>query len=133
MAKLEFKGLDAILKKLDKFPDQIAKAIEKQGLKEAAEILKAEVEAQAPVGETGLLRSSVEVVPDRGKNGFVGMKVTIVGDGEGDPYYAAMNQFGTKEIPANPFMTRAIESKGEATKDKAIEAIGRLVDEELSK
>ncbi len=132
MASFDIKGLDAIVKKLDTLPEQLAKRLVKEGLAEAMEVMRAEVEANAPVGETGNLKAAVVVKP-KTKSGNLYVNVQIgAGDFQGDQFYAAMVEYGTKKQPPQGFMRRAFESKGEAVKNLAIEKITKVIDDALS-
>jgi HK97 gp10 family phage protein len=131
MSDFQISGLDAIVKKLDTLPEAIAKRLVKEGLADAMEVMKAEVEANAPVGATGNLKAAVVVKP-KTKQGNVYVNVQIgAGDFQGDQFYAAMVEYGTKNQPPQGFMRRAFETKGETVKNLAIEKITKVIDDAI--
>jgi HK97 gp10 family phage protein len=108
------KELDRALKGLE---PKVRRKVISRAIRTALKVVKAAVEAAAPVGESGNLRRSVVVRAVKGrKRGVIALEVRIgEGNFKGKTYYAAFIEFGTKDIPAHGFMRKAFDE----TKDQA--------------
>jgi HK97 gp10 family phage protein len=87
-----------------------------RGLHAGAEILADAVRRECPV-DSGFLRAHVRVTQELRPGGGVEY---FVGFGEqdfvGKTFYAAMIEYGTSRMPANPFMLRAIQTSAGAVR-----------------
>lgn len=130
MARFEIKGLDKLLKDLDKLTTAGAKKIARDAMKEAQQVMLQEARDNCPV-VSGKLRDSINVSP-KTSGGIVYMNVqTGEGDFKGEEFYGAMVEFGTKHMSPNGFMRRAADSKGEEVCDIALAKIADAVEKEL--
>lgn len=77
------------------------------GARAAARVMKAAVIREAPK-DTGFLASQVKIVTAPHGSGVSLYVVIDDRDFVGHSYYAAMVEYGTSKMPANPFMRRAI-------------------------
>lgn len=132
MSNFDIKGLDAIIKQLEKLPDEIAKQLVKEGMEQALEPMKEECERQAPTMSGGL-KASFEVKAGKTKGDRVSAVVHIGEDNMiGGKFYAPFVIYGTSKQPGNNFMARAFDAKAEQVRDLAIESIQKLIDKETS-
>ncbi|WP_254510418.1 HK97-gp10 family putative phage morphogenesis protein [Anatilimnocola floriformis] len=121
-------GVTVSWKKLEKELKQFDKKVQKKTLmrnmRKGMKIIKAEVEEQAPVGETGALADSVKIKAGRKSRTSASIKVQIgEGDFKGETWYAAAVEYGTSKMEANPFMRRSLDNKGDEAKNVAMTGI----------
>ena len=111
MAKMQLDGMENLLNEIDKLGAKGSR-IENTALRESGNIVKKAIEKEAPI-RTGNLKKNITVSRVKSKDGAKNIEV---GPGK-DAYYAAFLEFGTTNINANPFISRAYESsKQEAEK-----------------
>ena len=140
-SNIKLEGDDKVLKKLKAF---IAEADSVAGdiLTEAAEMLADEARklAPGPTGQKygkykhppGTLKKSIQVGEVRRKNGKVTQAVGVTKNSyfsQDDGYYARFQEFGTKDMPASPYM-RPAEVK---TRPKIRKHVNDKLKEELFK
>lgn len=114
-------GVAEIDRKLKGLVPKLQKKALRQSIRAGLKIVQREVKAQAPV-DTGLMKSKVKVRATKSKRkNNIGAEVRIGSDeglvktskGGKRAFYPAVVEFGSARVPANPFMRRAYESKGE--------------------
>lgn len=136
-------GIRDIDKKLRTLEPRLQKKVLRQAMRSGLKVQAAEVKAQAAV-DTGLMRSSVKVrAVKRKKRGSISLEVAISAktDGlvkqsaNGGAFYPAIEQYGSEKQgrAADPFATRAFESKGEASRQVTIAQIRAGIEREASK
>lgn len=129
-------GLGEAKKALDALPGVVAKKVLRKAIRQAMRPVKSAVEANAPVGETGAIRSAVKIrVPKKRRRNVIAIDVQIgKGDFTGDTYYAAMREFGHKirRTPRGPvvgvaegthYMERAAKSEEDGAKAEVVRLI----------
>lgn len=94
--KIEIKGIDKVIKNIDKYNDEIQNKI-KQVLADGGMKIQTEAQSRAPV-RTGTLRASIEYKPN-------GLQVEVVAGVD----YASFVEFGTRFMEPQPFLTPAFE------------------------
>jgi HK97 gp10 family phage protein len=88
------------------------KAREKKAVLAGAKILRDEVEARAPVGDTRKLKDNIIVTePQTDKNGEVYAYVGPRSEGKDAPFYGKFVEFGTSKMRAQPFVEPAFHTK----------------------
>lgn len=102
---------DEALKKLfrDTLPREARKAV-KQGARKGAKVVAESAKIKAP-RESGELRRSIKVrALKRTRTGKLGA-VVLTGDGffKGDQFYAGFIEYGTVNMPAQPFLRPAAD------------------------
>ncbi|MEK5038977.1 HK97-gp10 family putative phage morphogenesis protein [Sporosarcina sp. FSL K6-3457] len=83
----QIKGLDSLMKKLDNLGGNSHKSL-KVGIRKANKMVQGEAKLLAPVGDSGLLRNSIEEKTEE-KNGVITGKVST------NLYYGPYVEFGT--------------------------------------
>ena len=113
---VDFSEVDQALTKLARVERR--KTISK-AMRIASKPLLAKVKEMAPVGNTGALKKSIKLrVGKRRPRNNPGVTYSVVtSDGwfKGDQFYAGMVEFGTKKMPAHPFMRPAADQMREST------------------
>lgn len=122
------KALDKALKQLGpKFEKRIAKGAIRAG----ARVIAKQAKANAPK-ESGALKRSIQVVTRKTKGADVAVvtrhKKKDIKQGKGTAY-AHIIEFGSKYIPARPFLRPALDSKAK----EAVKAVGKYVQERIAK
>ena len=99
-------------KKLKTLESKIEKKLTRQALRAGAKIIAKEAKLRAPV-DTGELKSKIKVWALRRSRKRIGVLVgTSAKEYTGDQFYAAFVEYGTKDMPAKPFLGPAAEAKG---------------------
>jgi HK97 gp10 family phage protein len=132
---LKLKGLDKVLKRLDKLPDKVARAILKKGLTSALTPMADAARREAPV-DTGQTRAAVKITPARSKKGYIFANVRVgAGDYKGEQFYASFGIYGFERngilYPPDNWLGRAFDATHEAVRARAVETIGDAVAESL--
>jgi HK97 gp10 family phage protein len=138
MAKLvtcEIKGLDILQKRLEEMKQSAARKVVKAGLQAGGDVIKAEMERQAPK-ESGFLSENINVkmvkrgIQDVAGKAYVGPDGKVfypTGNGDRKPMRALVIagwlERGTKKMAANPFLTRAFEASKETALFKIVATI----------
>ena len=140
-------GLGSSQKALNALPIAVQKRVIRQAIRASMKPVKAAVQREAPIGDSGDLRSHVKLRAvqskgkgkNKGKGGIISFQVQIgMGDYKGEMYYAAMVEFGHAiravpkgpeigRVPANPFMQRAFDQTKDRARRHAVAAILRGV------
>lgn len=113
MINIQSGDLRAAQAALRRFPKEV-RADLPRAVKEAAEPVRAQAQTLAP-WRTGALAGSIRIVG-------VLNKVAVRAGGKG-PFYARFQEYGTKNMAANPFLRPAVDQRG----DKVREIIARLL------
>jgi len=117
--KIEIEGVKKLEKRLKSLEPKVGKGIVRGALKDAAKPLLQEAKERVPV-KSGDLKKSLRVRTMKRKKGRYGVEMaTKDGWFKGDQYYGAFLEFGTKNMPAKPFMRPAYDNK----KDEAASII----------
>lgn len=107
--------------KLKALPRKVSGKITRQALRSGAKVVQKQAQADAP-RKTGLLARSIKVRAAKRSRGRIGILVqTATGFFKGKSFYSGFIEFGRKtgsrksavrrEVPADPFMARALEKK----------------------
>ncbi len=103
------------------------KAKEKKAVAAGAEIIRAEIEARAPVDTGNLKRNIIATEPEEGPDGTIFSSVGPKSGDKGDPFYAKFIEFGTVKMRARPFIEPAFLAK----RRDAMEAMAEVMKEAL--
>jgi len=107
--KFDVRKLNRKLKTLE---SKVEKKLTRQALRAGAKIIAKEAKLRAPV-DTGELKSKIKVWALKRSRKRIGVLVgTSAKEYTGDQFYAAFVEYGTKDMPAKPFMGPAAEAKG---------------------
>jgi len=99
-------------KKLKQLESKLEKKIIRQALRAGAKVVAKEAKQLAPV-DTGELKSKIKVWALKRSRKKIGVLVgTSAKEYTGDQFYAAFIEYGTKDMPAKPFLGPAAEAKG---------------------
>jgi len=107
----EVTGLDEVLKKLKKLPEEAKRLV--------------------PV-RTGTLKKSIGVVKRRSKDKNI-IRFSVAPLKKKGGWYAHFVEFGTSKMRAKPFMRSAFEKKGEESIKYVKEYMKKRVEKELAK
>ena len=121
---IALRGADELLKGLQELEPAIAKKILRSAMRQAAKPILDEAKRRVPV-LTGELRKSLKIrALKRNNKGRIGVVIsTEKGFFKGETFYGAFLEFGTKKMPAKPFIRPAFE----ANKARAV----RIVEQAL--
>lgn len=118
-------GGDALAAALAEVGKAMEKKILARAMRDAAKPILADAKRRAPV-LTGQLRKSLKIrsISRNRKKGQVGVVIsTAKGFFKGDEFYGAFHEFGTKKMPARPFIRPAFE----ANKARAVKIVGEAI------
>jgi HK97 gp10 family phage protein len=104
------------------------KAKEKKAVAAGAEVIRAEIEARAPVDTGNLKNNIIATEPKEGADGSVVSHVGPKYGGKGDPYYAKFVEFGTVKMRARPFIEPAFLAKKKDAIQTMTEVMKEAVD-----
>lgn len=121
---IQIRGGEELAAALESCGKVMERKILRTAMRQAAAPILAEAKRRAPV-LTGQLRKSLRIRSLKRKvNGQVGVVIsTAKGFFKGDEFYGAFHEFGTKKMPARPFIRPAFE----ANKAQAITIVGEAV------
>jgi HK97 gp10 family phage protein len=137
-SEVRMEGLSELLDKLKALPSEIGSkggGPLRLALLTAAKIMRDDAQARAPV-DTGRLKRNIILFRDgitfrRGKQGRQRRSYHTSARGEKDAFYGRFVEFGTSEMPAQPFLRPAFEAKktdsAEVFRTKLADAIDRAV------
>jgi len=108
---IELRGADELLKGLQELEPAIAKKILRTAMRQAATPILEEAKRRVPI-LTGQLRKSLKIrAIKRNNKGRIGVVIsTEKGFFKGETFYGAFLEFGTKKMPAKPFIRPAFEA-----------------------
>lgn len=134
MLKVNAAELAKLQQRLQAITEKVAKRALRTAARRAMLPVRDEVRANAPFDPDGgddiHIRSNV-AVSSRYRNGDLLVRVGIRGGARKNPdtpYYWRMVEFGTKHIPARPFMAPALESNAEDVLATLTEELNRALD-----
>jgi len=102
--EFEIKGIDELIKQLEELGVRVEKT-QREALQSGAEILVDVMQGNAPEGETGQLKSGVQIV-----GGIKGSGKSLrarIGPKLPKRYYAGYVEYGTYKMPGQPFIFRS--------------------------
>lgn len=127
--KIVVEGLDDLVKQLDGLKNVEEKL--ELGREKAAEIVRAAIEAEAPLGPTGNLKRSIQVNPGtltkRPKN------ITFVATNYKIAPHSHLVEFGARggNMPKNPFFSRGYRKSRGAAADALAAAVQPAIDKSI--
>lgn len=126
-------GVKEIDRRLKALVPKLQKKVIRQAMRKGMKLVTAAAKANAPV-RTGKLRKAIKTRAGKSKKRGVIKVVTRVGEGDfqGETFYAAMVEFGTKNMPPHPFMAPAYDQTKDVAKKVAMDAIIEGVEREAS-
>jgi HK97 gp10 family phage protein len=113
--------LAALEKRLNEIADKVAKKALRSAARKAMKKVRAEARANAPE-DTGLLDHNFGLLT-KVRDGEVSAKVGIRGGAKRNdqtPFYFRFQEFGTRDIPAKPFLLPALESNAQEVLDTLV-------------
>lgn len=120
---IELTGMDDLLARLQGIGSNVEQVKEK-ALKKGAEVMRAEMAANAPV-LTGKLKESIEVSNIKTQNGSMYVDVGP----KKEVFYAKFAEFGTVKQRKKPFIEPAFLSKRKETLDIIKETIREAIED----
>ena len=141
-ASVEVQDLTVFYKLLDRLGNKSARKIVRRSQQKAAKAMLEATKSAAPV-DTGLLKSSLTVLPLKPKRGRVGFRVgytnvkqivaqSTYGGGKRG-FYPAFVEYGTGTRPAHPFMRPAFNANKEAAKEIIVRELREGIIKEVQK
>ena len=113
-ASLKLDGLKEINKKFTALGQKVVNKVSRDALREGAKVMRKEMRAAAPKGDSGRLRRSIKY-KIKGKKGNFRARVGIIKgkDKKQHAYYAYFVEYGTKEhrIPSETVGARKNKAK----------------------
>jgi len=108
---IRLRGAKQLLEALKTLDDKLAKKVYREAMRAAAKPILETAKANAPV-VTGALRKSLKIrAIKRTRKGRVGVVIsTDKGFFKGETFYGSFIEFGTKNMPAHPFIRPAFDS-----------------------
>jgi HK97 gp10 family phage protein len=131
--KIEVSGAQEIIKALDQLAPKAERKVLRQAMRKGLKPLLDAAKAEAPV-DSGKLRNSLVIRAAKSrKRGAISLEVRPNEKWwAGDHYYPAQVEVGRPNLDnhmdPDPFLTRAFESTGEASKNVALQAIKAGID-----
>lgn len=131
------KGLDEFKRKFEAIPEQIRKNVAAT-LEDIADDIVTQMYSTAP-HDTGDLAGSIGwtwgeapsgslVIGKVGGNEYGAMRITIYA-GDKDAFYARFQEFGTQDMPANPFFFPVWRANKRRVKSRITRAIKKAIKE----
>ena len=118
-------GIREIDRKLRQLPGRVQKKVVRQAMRAGLKVVMQEVKAQSPV-DTGTTRKAVQTrAVKKKKRGAIELEVRILATDMTKRtsartgktvFYPAIVEYGHDKTPANPFMLRAFNAKGETAR-----------------
>lgn len=143
---MEIKGADEIIKKLERLANAGKLKASRTALLQSANVVKKAAVTKAKViddpATANDISKNISVQFDRksfNRNGDVKYRIGVAGGAKeggnggrgGDTYYWRFPEFGTRYIPAQPFLRPAIDENKEAAVDKFTEVMKKQIDKEV--
>ncbi len=131
-------GLDKFNRRWKAIPKNVRINV-RAAMEDAANDIVEEMWSRAPQGETGRLGASIGwtwgaapagtlTIGKVGKNEYGAMRITIYAGG-GEAFYAKFQEFGTVNMPANPFFYPVWRARRRRVKSRISRAISKAVKE----
>lgn len=143
---MEIKGADEIIKKLERLANAGKLKASRAALLQSSNVVKKAAVTKAKViddpATANDISKNISVQFDRksfNRNGDVKYRIGVAGGAKeggnggrgGDTYYWRFPEFGTRYIPAQPFLRPAIDENKEAAVDKFAEVMKKQIDKEV--
>lgn len=143
---MEIKGADEIIKKLERLANAGKLKASRTALLQSANVVKKSAVAKAKViddpATANDISKNISVQFDRksfNRNGDVKYRIGVAGGAKeggnggrgGDTFYWRFHEFGTRHMPARPFLRPAIDENKEAAVDKFAEVMKKQIDKEV--
>jgi len=121
---IQIRGGEKLAAALEALGPAMEKKILRSAMREAAKPILDDAKRRAPV-LTGQLRKSLKIRSiKRNRQGQVGVVIsTEKGFFKGETFYGAFHEFGTKKMPARPFIRPAFESN----KAQSVRIVGEAI------
>ena len=130
MPRIVVTGIRDIDRKLRALGPKVANRVVRRALRNAAKMVRAEVQANAPEGEARDLVRSVKVRAGKRSRNKISMQVGYDKSNFTNPKFVpAFVEYGTSRQPAQGFMRRAYEGKQDAARRQVEAEIRRGVEE----
>jgi HK97 gp10 family phage protein len=130
-------GLGDVQRLLKQLPPRMRSKHVRKATRQAIALVRNDIKARAPVGELGRLVKLVRIRPRRGKRGYQKASLEYRTEGSaGDPknaFFWRFLEFGTKHIPAQPFVFPAADRQFKRVVRKVQDAVRVGVREEVRK
>ena len=108
---------------ISKLEKKAAKAVLRDGIEAGGELLAAEMASLAPK-DTGELAESIKPVSRKSTP----IQASVDVGPTGEVFHGLFHEFGTKKMPAHPFMVPAAEAKREEIVGAIIDAMRKAVE-----
>lgn len=148
---MEIKGADEIIKKLERLANAGKLKASRTALLQSSNVVRKAVVRKAAVTKAKAIddpatandiSKNITVQFDRksfNRNGDVKYRIGVAGGAKeggnggrgGDTYYWRFPEFGTRYMPAQPFLRPAIDENKEAAVDKFAEVMKKQIDKEV--
>lgn len=143
---MEIKGADEILKKLERLANAGKLKTSRAALLQSSNVVKKAAVTKAKAiddpATANDISKNISVQFDRksfNRNGDVKYRIGVAGGAKeggnggrgGDTYYWRFHEFGTRHMPARPFLRPAIDENKEAAVDKFAEVMKKQIDKEV--
>ena len=131
---MNVKGMNKLLEMLDSMPEEIEK-VEKEILKESAQLVKSDAESRLVVSGKGLaLKNNIQISDIFEENNYSKICVGVFWDSsvpgvinQAELFYAPYHHFGTVNTTANPFLQAAYQNnKRQITKIAKVKLKGAI-------
>jgi len=133
MADIEIFGMEDVLRKLRKLPEQIQNNVVVGAVRAGTKPIINEAKRLVPI-DTGDLEKSIGANRRKTDEKTVVMfTVSPRRGGKYDGFHGHLVEFGTKNMAAQPFMRPAYEKEGEKTIDATREYMAKRVEKEIEK
>lgn len=123
-----FEGIEEVIGNLTAYERRIQNKYRKEGLLDAAEIVRADAARRAPVLTGRLQGGMLATWSGRRRSGSGwGRAVALVGPSR-DAFYGEFQEFGTSKMAAQPFMRPALDANGARVRDAIGDAVSKATD-----
>ncbi|MGL4674972.1 MAG: HK97-gp10 family putative phage morphogenesis protein [Wohlfahrtiimonas sp.] len=143
---MNIKGADEIIKKLERLANAGKLTASRTALLQSSNVVKKAAVTKAKAiddpATANDISKNITVQFDRksfNRNGDVKYRIGVAGGAKeggnggrgGDTFYWRFHEFGTRHMPARPFLRPAIDENKEAAVDKFAEVMKKQIDKEV--
>lgn len=143
---MNIKGADEIIKKLERLANEGKLKASRAALLQSANVVKKSAVTKAKAiddpATANDISKNISVQFDRRsfrRSGDVKYRIGVAGGAKeggnggrgGDTFYWRFHEFGTRHMPARPFLRPAIDENKEAAVDKFAEVMKKQIDKEV--
>jgi len=132
MADSSVKGLEELIKSLEKFPVNVQKNVVTGAIRAGGTLIKKEAQLNVSK-DTGSLKKSITVVKRRSKNKNLIIFSVVPKLKNKHGYLAHFFEFGTSKMAANPFLRPAYENKGKESIVAVRSYMAKRIEKEIQK